>query len=121
MKFFEDYLIDGDPMLVPDADVSLSFADLDSSDSGRDESGIMHRIVIRDRVATWGFNYSQLTAEEYRYIRNLLEGKSEFSFTYRDLDGYRVETRAYCSNESITYHNARLGLYKNLKFNIIEC
>ena len=121
MRFFEDYQIDGKPMLVPDADVSLSFADLDSSDSGRDESGIMHRIVVRERVATWGFNYSSLTAEEYKYMRSLFAGKSEFAFTFRDLDGYLVETRAYCSNDSITYHNARLGLYQNLKFNIIEC
>ena len=121
MKFLEDYKINGKPMLVPDADVSLSFADLDSSDSGRDESGIMHRIVVRERVATWGFNYSKLTAEEYRYMRSLFAGKPEFTFTYRDLNGYLVETKAYCSNESITYHNARLGLYQNLKFNIIEC
>ncbi len=121
MKFLEDYKINGKPMLVPDADVSLSFADLDSSDSGRDESGIMHRLVVRERVATWGFNYSKLTAEEYRYMRSLFAGKPEFTFTYRDLNGYLVETRAYCSNESITYHNARLGLYQNLKFNIIEC
>ena len=121
MRLFEDYLIDGKPMLVPDADVSLSFSDLDSSDSGRDESGAMHRLVVRERVATWGFNYSKLTAEEYKYMRSLFAGKPEFTFTYRDLDGYLVETRAYCSNDSITYHNARLGLYQNLKFNIIEC
>lgn len=121
MRLFEDYQIDGKPMLVPDADVSLSFADLDSSDSGRDESGVMHRVVARYRVGTWGFNYSALTAEEYKYIRSLFDGKSEFMFTYRDLDGYQVETKAYCSNDSITYHNARLGLFKNLKFSIIEC
>lgn len=121
MRFFEDYKVNGKPLLVPDADVSLSFADLDSSDSGRDESGVMHRIVVRHRVGTWGFNYASLTAEEYKYMRALFEGKSEFAFTYRDLDGYLVETRAYCSNDSITYHNARLGLYKNFKFNIIEC
>lgn len=121
MTFFEDYKIDGEPMLVPDQDVSLSYADLDSSDSGRDESGVMHRIVVRHRVATFGFNYSELTAEEYKYMRSLLDGKTDFLFTYRDLNGYLVETRAYCSNDSITYHNAKLGLYKNLKFNIIEC
>lgn len=121
MKLFEDYLIDGKPILAPDADVDLSSADLDDADSGRDESGFMHRIVVRHRVCTWGFSYAQLTAEEYRYIRSLLEGKAEFSFTYRNPEGVLVETRAYCSNESITYHNARLGLYKNLKIQIIEC
>lgn len=121
MKFIEDFKVDGKPMLVPDADVSLSFADLDSSDSGRDESGIMHRIVVRERVATWGFNYSSLTAEEYKYMRSLFVGKPEFTFTYRNLEGDLEETKAYCSNDSITFHNARLGLYQNLKFNIIEC
>ena len=121
MRFFEDFKIDGKPMLVPDADVALSFADLDSSDSGRDESGVMHRIVVRERVATWGFNYSRLSAEEFKYMRALFAGKADFTFTYRDLEGYLVETKAYCSNDSITYHNARLGLYQNFKFNIIEC
>ena len=121
MRFFEDYKINGKSMLIPDEDVSLSLADLDSSDSGRDESGIMHRIVVRERVATWGFNYSQLTTEEYKYMRSLFAGKPEFTFTYRNLDGKIVSTKAYCSNDSITYHNARLGLYQNFKFNIIEC
>ena len=121
MKTFEDYMINGKPMLVPDADVSMSFADLDDADSGRDESGCMHRIVVRHRVGTWGFHYSQLTSEEYKYMRSLFEGKLEFVFTYRNLDGDLVETQAYCSNYSIIYHDARRGLYKNYKFNIIEC
>lgn len=121
MTFFEDYKIDGEPMLAPDQDVSLSYADLDSSDSGRDESGVMHRIVVRHRVATFGFNYSVLTAKEYEYMRSLLDGKTEFMFTYKDLNGEFVKTKAYCSNDSITYHNAQLKVYKNFKFNIIEC
>lgn len=121
MKLYEDYKIDGLPLLVPDADVSISQNDLDSSDSGRDESGIMHRQVVRHRVKTWGFNYFALTKEEFYYMESLFAGKSDFTFLYRGLDGKLVETRAYCSNNSITYHNAELGLYKNLKFNIIEC
>ena len=121
MKLCDAYLIDGSPMLAPDADVSISFSDLDDADTGRDESGIMHRIVVRHRVGTWGFNYSSLTVAEYRYVRSLLDGKTDFDFTYRDIDGELKTCRAYCSNDSITYHNAKLGLYKNLKFNIIEC
>lgn len=121
MKFFEDYKIDGAPMLVPDADVDISEEDLDSSDSGRDESGVMHRVVVRRMVKVWGFKYSELTAAEHKYIKSLLKNKDNFAFTYRDEDGYIVETRAYCSKNSITYHNARLGLYKNFKLNIIEC
>ena len=121
MTLYEDFKIDGLPMLVPDEDVSITKTDLDSSDSGRDESGIMHRQVVRHRVKTWGFNYAALTKEEFQYMESLFAGKTDFAFTYRDLDGYLVETRAYCSNNSITYHNAKLGLYKNYKFNIIEC
>ncbi len=121
MRYFEDYQIDGKPMLVPDADVSMSFADLDASDSGRDESGVMHRIMVRQRVGSWEFHYASLTAQEYKYMRSLFAGKADFTFTYRDPEGYLVQTRAYCSNDSITYHNARLGLYRNLAFSIIEC
>lgn len=121
MRCFEDYQIDGKPLLVPDADAALSQSDLDSSDSGRDESGVMHRVVVRHRVKTWGFNYSVLTREEFLYMESLFAGKDAFAFTFRDLDGTLKTCQAYCSNNSITYHNARLGLYKNYKFNIIEC
>ena len=43
------YLIDGKPVLVPDEGVSESYEDLDSDASGRDQSGIMHRSLIRER------------------------------------------------------------------------
>ena len=117
----ELYQIDGKRMLAPDADVEMSFEDLDASDSGRDESGVMHRIVVRRRVGSWTFGYSALTVETYRYIRSLFRGKDTFTFTYRDPEGQLQSVSAYCSNESVTYHNARLGLYKNLKFSIIQC
>lgn len=121
MRYIEDFKIDGMPMLVPDEDVSISRADIDDSDSGRDESGVMHRIVIRERVNTWGFNYASLSTDEYRYMMSLFAGKPDFEFTYINVNDEIVTCRAYCSNDSITYHNAKLGLYKNLKFNIIEC
>lgn len=109
------------PMLAPDAGVEISFSDLDSEDSGRDEGGFMHRSVIRERVRTWGFSYAVLTAEEYRYIDALFRGKSTFPFRFRGLDGREETVQAYCSKGSITLYNQRAGVYKNLKFNIIEC
>lgn len=121
MRYFEDYLVEDAPMLIPDADVEMTLTDLDDSDSGRDESGVMHRIVVRERVKSWGFTYSQLTAEEYRYMTSLFAGKSAFDFRFRDGDGTWKHCRAYCSNHSITLHNAKLGIYKNLKLSIIEC
>ena len=49
------YTIDGQPMPEPDEEAELSFSDLDASDSGRTEDGVMHRIVVREKVATFGF------------------------------------------------------------------
>lgn len=121
MRYFHDYKIDGKPILVPDADVEMAFSDLDDADSGRDEAGFMHRIVVRHRVGTWAFNYFRLTAQEYQYLRSLFAGKVDFTFTYRDLDGNTVDTRAYCSNDSITWQDAVRGVYRNFKFTVIEC
>lgn len=113
---FDDYLVDGTPILMPDQGISISRTDLDSEDSGRDESGVMHRIIVRPRVRTWSLSYSHLTKAEYDYMNDLLYGKPDFVFT---VDGEEVQ--AYCSNDSISYWNAKTKEYKNLKFNIIEC
>ena len=42
------FLIDGQPMLAPDENVEISVEDIDASDSGRDESGVMHRSFAND-------------------------------------------------------------------------
>ena len=68
------YQVDGIPMLAPDAEPEFSFADLDASDSGRDESGVMHRIMVREKVGTWSFSYAHLSDEELAYLRNLFAG-----------------------------------------------
>lgn len=119
-KYYE-YQIDGQPLLVPDADVQISASDLDAEDSGRDESGFMHRLVVRERVRSWSFSYAVLNRLDYRYLESLFAGKPDFVFKYRGLDGQPATTRAYCSKSSITLHDARRGIYKNYKFNIIEC
>lgn len=121
-KLFYDFQIDNKPILAPDEDITISCSDLDAGDSGRDESGFMHRVILRSRVKTFGLNYSSLTQEEYLYMRSLIAPDSGwFQVKYRDLSGEEKTTTAYCSNHSITFHNMRTGLYKNLKFNIIEC
>ena len=43
MNYFHTFLINGQPILVPDADVELSYQDLDAGSAGRDESGVLHR------------------------------------------------------------------------------
>lgn len=120
LRFFDEYLINGMPLLLPDADINMTVTDLDSADSGRDESGVMHRFVVRHNVKTWEFSYGALSEESYRYMRNLTDGKADFIFSYME-NGQRKETFAYCSNHSIVYHDAAKGLYKNYKFTVIEC
>ena len=121
MRFFEEYKVDGTPLLVPDADVELTQSDLDSGSAGRDESGFMHRIRVRKRVKTWTFQYVALRREEFQYLENLLSQKETFTFSYPDTDGEIRTCTAYCSNSGLNYHNARLGLYRNYKFTVIEC
>ena len=119
--FCYEYFVDSKPLLAPDMNVNITENDLDASDSGRDEAGYMHRIVIRSGVKTWEFVYSVLDAEDYEYIHSLFNGKAHFVFSYRNSDGSISTTNAYSSKRSITLRNHATGEYKNLKFNIIEC
>ena len=121
MKYSEEFLINGQPLPVPDAQVELSYQDLDAESAGRDESGIMHRIRMRARVPTWGFSYFALSRETFHYIESLLGSDPTFTFTYPGTDGSPKTCQAYCAKTSLTYENAKLGLYRNYKFNIIAC
>ena len=116
--------INGQPLYAPDNDMQWSYTDLDSSDSGRDESGIMHREVVRRRVGTANFVYARLTDAEYAYLTGILDNAgATFSFTHpaRGSSSALVTSTCYCSNDSICWYNAREGLWHNFKFNIIEC
>lgn len=119
--FCYDLQIDGKPVLLPDADITIEYTDIDTNESGRDESYVMHRIVARYGVKKFPLPYDILSREEYLYMESLFRGKKEFTVTYRDHDGHVDKFIAYRSNHSITIHNARTGQYKNYKFNIIEC
>lgn len=116
-----DCLIDGQPVLVPDEDIDLSADDLDSDESGRDEGGVMHRIVLREGMMVLPLTYSVLNHEDYRYMESLFRGKHEFTLKYRDPGGEIFEYIAYRSKYGITLSNHRTGVYKNYKFNIIQC
>lgn len=121
MTCCEQYRVADIPMLAPDQDVELQFSDLDASDAGRDESGVMHRMVVRRRVKAWAFTYSHMTAQEYAYMQSLFDGRDTFTFTYPNADGTVSTCTAYCSAGSIALRNLSTGIYKNYKFSIIEC
>ena len=117
------YQVDGAPLLAPDAEPEFSFADLDAADSGRDESGVMHRVVVREKVGTWSFSYAHLSDGELAYLRGLFAGKAQFSFTHPVFgNSNATETcTAYMSQCSAVWKNQRTGDWRNFKFNIIQC
>lgn len=117
------FLIDGQPMLVPDGEVGVSYEDLDSASAGRDESGLMHRFLVRSKVAAWSFSYSHLTEAEKAYMEGLFGEKAVFTFTHPDrVDaGREVSCQAYRSKYSISWKNAKTGLWSSYGFQIIQC
>lgn len=120
-KFLFDLLIDGQPVLVPDGDVTIHFEDMDSEVSGQDEMGFLHRSVLRSGVKTIPLSYKSLDAEEYSYMESLFQGKSTFQVDCRSIDGSPLAFVGYRSKHSISMHNIMTGIHKNYNFEIIEC
>ena len=121
MRFSEDFLVNGKPMLVPDAQVKFSYCDLDEASSGRDESGVMHRFVVRYKVPTWEFSYSFLTEEERRYMESLFPQAPNFTFTHPGQQGEKEDTVCYRSQYTIQWQNAKTGLWSGYGFTVIGC
>ncbi len=117
------YKINGKALFAPDENVSMSFEDLEASDTGMDEGGFLHRIVVRHKVGTWSFYYSHISQEEYAYMLSLLPLSGSFTFTHPKLTdcAQTEDTAAYCSKYSIVWHSAKTKDYRNFKFDIIEC
>ena len=119
----ELFTINGKPMLVPDEDVAIAYEDLDASDSGRDESGYLHRIVVRYKVANWSFSYSHLTEEERKYMEGLFPETGTFAFGHPTTEDATMQTVSTCyrSKYELAWKNAITGLWSNYNFRIIEC
>lgn len=119
------FTINGKPMLVPDEEVGFNYEDLESSDSGRDESGIMHRVVVRYKVPSWSFSYSHLTEEEKLYMESLFTDEPTFQFGHPSRGNLpyvdRETTACYRSKYGISWKNARTGLWSGYSFDIIAC
>ena len=117
------FLINGKPMLLPDEQVLVSYEDIDSADAGRDESGVMHRIMLRCKLGSWSFSYGHLKEEEKQYMESLFANDATFSFTHPDrLDASKsVTDKCYRSKYSISWRNARTGIWNGYGFSIIQC
>ena len=120
----ETYLftVNGKPLLAPDAPLSVSYTDIDGPDAGRDLNGVLHRSVVRYKVASWEFSYAMLTDEEKRYLEDLFPDAPTFRFGHPcRTDPTRQEiTECYRSQYGISWRNSRTGLWNGLKFQIIE-
>ena len=117
------FQVNGKPILVPDAPVGISYEDVDSSDAGRDESGYMHRVMVRNKVGVWSFTYHNLTEAEKNYMENLFGSASVFQFTHPDriASSQMVTTQCYRSKYNLSWRNSKTGLWSNYSFNVIEC
>lgn len=120
---FDRLKINGKPMFAPDADIDFSYEDLDDSNSGRDESGVMHRIVVRYKVMSGSFAFSNISDADYQRMESLFPDEPDFQFTCPDRTDFSKDVTLTCyrSKYGITWHNARTGQMRNYKFNIIEC
>lgn len=122
-KTTELFKINGRPLLVPDEAVEVGYEDLDASDSGRDESGVMHRSVVRYKVGNWKFSYTAITEAERQYMENLFPNSPTFQFTHpaRLNTALAETTTCYRSKYGISWKNAVTGLWSGYSFSIIEC
>lgn len=117
------FLINGTPLYAPDEEPTFSYEDIDSSETGRDEAGYMHRHVVRRKVGKWSFQYSSITDAEKQAIESIFEGLDTFQFTRpgRIATGTPETTECYRSKYSLNWKSSKTGKWVSYKFNIIEC
>lgn len=115
------FQVNGMPLLVPDGNVEILAEDLLSPESGRDESGALHRFVLRPSLLSWQFSYRTLTQEEKEYLENLFPEGEPFSFSYPAGDGTQTQSLCYRTDREITWRNARTGLWQDCGFRIVQC
>ncbi len=110
------YAIDGKPLLTPDEGVQMDFEDVLPGKGELDLGG------EREKICVWHFHYKTLTREAYSYMLPLLKRTGSFTFTYPDpTDPLKSLTkRAYIEEYSVIWQSAKNGLYRNLKFDVLE-
>ena len=106
------FTINGQPIPVPDADVTVKITDIEG-ESARDRSGMLHRTVLR-RCRSWAFSYCRLTEENRQYLLELLT-PGMFQFTHP-----QGESTCYCKEISSEFHDATAGIWHNLRFRVEE-
>lgn len=120
-KFHRDFLIDGRPILEPDCDVQIEMTDMEDEDSGKDEAGYMHPIILRYGVRSVTLTYSILTRDEYDYMESLFARKAKFQVDFWEPDQPPIRFIARRQKHAVSSHCYKSGLRKNYTFSLIEC
>nr|DAG08950.1 MAG TPA: hypothetical protein [Caudoviricetes sp.] len=118
--------IDGNTLPEPTEAAEIKFTDVESEDSGKDETGVYHREILRFGVLSCTLTYSHLSNEECAYLFRLLENKSTFRFTCPiSSDSRNVEqtvTRTcYCTDHGAALQRLKAGVWRDAKLQIQEC
>lgn len=116
------FTVNGQLLLAPDQEVQISYEDLDAADAGRDQNGVMHRSVVRYKLATWQFSYSLLTDQERQYLDSLFPDEPTFVLGHPGRKDPSVQefTTCYRSRWGISWRNASTGLWSGCSFTVIE-
>lgn len=114
------FAVDGKPLLLPDGPVEVSYTDVLSPESGRDESGRMHRFVLQHKLRSWKFTYRDLTQEEKAYLQALFARKPAFTFTHPEDENGSEETTCYCQDFSLVWRSLQPGAWGDVSFRIIQ-
>lgn len=118
--------IDGKPLPEPTESADIQFTDIESSDSGSDETGVYHREVLRYGVLTASLEYSYLDNADCAYLLGLLQNKTTFQFTCPvasdSTDVTQTITRTcYCSNYGAALQRLKAGVWRDMTLEIKEC
>ena len=125
MRLTDLLKIDGEPMPEPTEAADIQFSDVESSDSGADESGVYHREVLRFGVLSCTLTYGYLDNEDCAYLLGLLQGKTTFAFTCpvasTTADVTQTTTRTcYCANRGAALQRLKSGVWRDMTLQIQE-
>lgn len=110
--------VDGKAVKCPSS-YTWKLEDISASDAGRTEDTMMHKMRI-GQVVGIELSWQGLTTKE---ISKILQAFNPEYITVRYLDplkGKEAISEFYVGNRSAPMYNAKMGLWQNVSFNIVE-
>ena len=116
------WMVNSNHIYIPSTPCKVEHSNVVGSDSGRDESGLMHIDWIRRDVRKVFLTYNAISESELLYIMDLMQGQ-EFQFKF--LDKGTVQTmNAYVGESNYKYYSYSdlysEGVYVEFSMNVIE-